>query len=117
VKEGSSHVNERIHDMPQRVQLKRRAGWRMPPNTVRVDRATRWGNPLRVRPGYTAIDAIADYRRWLMGSLSPLPRWVPMEPPTLEDIRLHLKDKNLACWCAPGQPCHADVLLELANRD
>jgi hypothetical protein len=70
---------------------------------------------MRARPGYTAAAAVADYRRWLMGTLSPLPVGAPLDPPTLEDIRQHLKDKNLACWCAPGQPCHADVLLELAN--
>ena len=22
-----------------------------------------------------------------------------------------LRGKNLACWCKPGHPCHADVLL------
>lgn len=27
-----------------------------------------------------------------------------------------LRGKNLACWCRSGEPCHADVLLELANR-
>jgi hypothetical protein len=27
-----------------------------------------------------------------------------------------LRGKNLACWCKPGCPCHADVLLELANK-
>lgn len=27
-----------------------------------------------------------------------------------------LRGKNLACFCKPGCPCHADVLLELANR-
>lgn len=26
-----------------------------------------------------------------------------------------LRGKNLACWCKPGTPCHADVLLRLAN--
>ncbi len=26
-----------------------------------------------------------------------------------------LRGKSLACWCKPGEPCHADVLLELAN--
>jgi hypothetical protein len=45
-------------------------------------------------------------------------------PPYLEQaaardiIQVHLSDlrrKNLACWCAQGDPCHADVLLELAN--
>ncbi|MDX0178660.1 DUF4326 domain-containing protein [Sinorhizobium meliloti] len=27
-----------------------------------------------------------------------------------------LRGKNLACWCRPGAPCHADVLLQVANR-
>jgi hypothetical protein len=27
-----------------------------------------------------------------------------------------LRGKNLACWCPLDQPCHADVLLDLANR-
>ncbi|WP_409029416.1 DUF4326 domain-containing protein [Gracilimonas sediminicola] len=26
-----------------------------------------------------------------------------------------LRGKNLACWCPLDQPCHADVLIELAN--
>lgn len=26
-----------------------------------------------------------------------------------------LRGKTLACWCPPDQPCHGDVLLELAN--
>jgi hypothetical protein len=26
-----------------------------------------------------------------------------------------LRGKDLACWCPLDQPCHADVLLELAN--
>lgn len=36
--------------------------------------------------------------------------------PKHDDIRAELGGKNLACWCAIGSPCHADVLLELANR-
>ena len=28
-----------------------------------------------------------------------------------------LRGKNLACWCSLDQECHADVLLELANKD
>lgn len=34
-----------------------------------------------------------------------------------EEIRTELAGKNLACWCPEGQPCHADVLLELANQE
>lgn len=33
-----------------------------------------------------------------------------------EWARLVLRGKNLACFCALDQPCHADVLLEIANR-
>jgi hypothetical protein len=35
----------------------------------------------------------------------------------LADIMRELRGKNLACWCKPGEPCHADVLLELANAE
>ncbi len=38
--------------------------------------------------------------------------------PTLPDRPLdftELRGKDLACWCKPDQPCHADVLLEIAN--
>jgi hypothetical protein len=27
-----------------------------------------------------------------------------------------LKGKNLACWCPIDAPCHADVLLKIANE-
>jgi hypothetical protein len=26
-----------------------------------------------------------------------------------------LRGRDLACWCRLDQPCHADVLLEMAN--
>ncbi len=39
------------------------------------------------------------------------------EAPSVADIRAALRGKNLACWCAPGAPCHADVLLEIANAE
>ena len=27
-----------------------------------------------------------------------------------------LRGKDLACWCKIGEPCHADILIELANK-
>lgn len=36
--------------------------------------------------------------------------------PTAAEAREQLRGKDLACWCPLDQPCHADVLLELANR-
>ncbi|GIM90343.1 DUF4326 domain-containing protein [Paractinoplanes toevensis] len=34
---------------------------------------------------------------------------------TVEDVRAELGGKDLACWCPLHEPCHADVLLEIAN--
>ena len=90
----------------KRVRLSRAAGWRMPPNTVKVDRSTRWGNPFR--PGEDGIETIEEavraYRKWLRGN-----------PELRRAARAELAGKNLACWCPLEGPCHADVLLELMS--
>ena len=103
--------------MPERIQLKRTRGWRMPPNTVKVDRSTRWGNPMTVRPGYPAAQAVEDYRLWLEGKSPWRFTQTDVVPPSIEEIRRHLAGKNLACWCASGSPCHAEILLALANAE
>ena len=109
---------------PQRIQLRRTKGWRKPENTVVVARPSRWGNPYRLSEyeidysdeyGFDETQrrgfAVSDFRglvegRWdRLGDLRPYPR---------DDIA-SLRGKNLACWCPLDQPCHADVLLELAN--
>ena len=97
--------------MPERIQLRRTKGWRMPPDTVKVARPTRYGNPHRVGwcpecgATHTRGEAIAEFR-------------AICDAPEIRDrIREHLAGKNLACWCKPEEPCHADVLLELANTN
>lgn len=99
--------------MPRRIQLRRTKGWRMPPGTVKVDRSTRYGNPFKITDNRSAADSVAAFRMWLT---------VPHAHAGLRDTRdallaalPKLRGKNLACWCKPGEPCHADVLLELAN--
>jgi hypothetical protein len=82
----------------------------MPPNTLKVDRTTRWGNPFRVAPGYSASAAQADFVRWLDGGLT-----LASAPPSGAEIRAALRGHNLACWCKPGAPCHAEILLLRAN--
>ena len=119
------NMEEDVSD-PQRIQLSRKKGWRMPENTVVVSRPSKWGNP-------------HDWRDWRE-------QWnacLPPNPPAAEigrddwckgmatrafeeDLRdgvivlpvEKLRGKNLACWCRIGgwpKSCHADVLLELAN--
>lgn len=104
---------------PRRITLSRAKGWRMPPNTVKVDRATKWGNPHRVGECYVpdAAEAVRLFRIGMGADGSEAPcRPNPGSPcgRMLRDIE-QLRGKNLACWCKPGEPCHADVLLELAN--
>jgi hypothetical protein len=38
-------------------------------------------------------------------------------PKNIKGLRRDLAGYDLACWCPLDQPCHADVLLELANAD
>lgn len=97
--------------MPERVQLSRRKGWRMPENTVKVDRSTRWGNPFVGDAKLTAearAYCVGLFREWInrVENLGFRKR-----------VKRDLRDKNLACWCPLDQSCHADVLLELANAD
>jgi hypothetical protein len=107
--------------MAERIQLRRTKGWRLPEGTINVARPTRWGNPFVVGKAVTppierysvdpiyvrdAEHAIRLYGRWLSGSANRCADLVP-----------ELRGKNLACWCPLDQPCHADVLLEIANRD
>lgn len=108
--------------MPSRVQLSRAKGWRMPPGTVKVDRSTRWGNPYKLHgDGYpmTAEVAVGLFRALLQKERGFVARVASYGSvlTTIDDIRRDLRGKNLACWCALDQPCHADVLLRLANED
>jgi hypothetical protein len=99
--------------LPQRVQLKRSAGWKMPANTVKVDRTTRWGNPFTIAECGSAAIAVAQHGRWMRGEIGA-PGGV--EPPARDALRSALAGRNLACWCALNGPCHADLLLALANK-
>lgn len=76
-----------------------------PKDAVYVGRPSRWGNPARIGTGVTRDVAIDLYRAYLK---------TPQGQTLLEGIK-ELQGKDLVCWCSP-LPCHADVLLELANK-
>jgi hypothetical protein len=110
--------------MPERVQLKRTKGWRMPENTVKVTRPGKYGNPFAIgKPAprcyerfhrgivEDASQAVALFRRALTYEMA---RAAPTSDMVI-DMVADLHGKNLACFCKIGEPCHADVLLELAN--
>lgn len=140
--------------MPERIQLRRNKGWRMPANTRVVTRSTIFGNPWvpdcehafwwptsdrrrrwasthRIPLGrITAAEAVNFYDAWLYGYAIEHARQPVMltreghqavrndlaarRQAIYERLR-ELRGKRLACWCPPSAPCHADVLLRLAN--
>lgn len=111
--------------MPKRIQRKRTKGWRMPRGVVYVGRGSRWGNPFvvgeephwhlqdqyRVAAVATPEQAVDLFRRHLIFTIN-----YQIEDGTCISTLLELRGKDLACWCPLDKPCHADVLLELANK-
>ncbi len=120
---------------PVRLQLSRAKGFNLQQASeatnglpaVNVARPSKYGNPVikqdfdnlqkiyaeLVRPpieGTWQQHAVKCFDAWIGGELPELGA-----PPTCEEIRRDLQGKNLACWCKPGDPCHVDVLLFIAN--
>jgi Domain of unknown function (DUF4326) len=92
-----------IFSLPKRIQRKRTKGWRMPPNTVYVGRPTKFGNYRDWRK-FGRAEAVRLYRAML-----------DVQPSLCAEAKRELAGKNLACWCPLDEPCHADVLLGIAN--
>jgi len=94
---------------PHRVQLSRAKGWRKPEGVIIVSRPSKWGNPYKPSADTAPARAVAvaKYRADLVkGKLRV----------TAADVRRELRGKHLACWCSLDGPCHAEVLIEVANE-
>lgn len=91
--------------MPQRFQRSRRKGAQLPADVIVVTRPTKWGNPYPLELGRE--EAVRRYREDLLaGRLAVTP----------DEARRELRGRDLACYCPLDEPCHADVLLGLANE-
>jgi len=91
----------------------------IPPGAAYVGRPGKWGNPMTIRElrrlfpedtqeelNQRAVDWYKEY----------LKEYIKVHPEFLTEIIRELAGKDLVCWCTP-LPCHADVLLELANKE
>lgn len=90
----------------------------MPPNTVSVCRPGVYGNPFIVGVDGTAAECVEKFRAAWADALKSA-RTPPRHPPMPFGVPVYigpLKGKDLACWCSLDAPCHADVLLEIANQ-
>lgn len=130
--------------MPKRIQLRRTKGWRKPEGAIVVARPTKFGNPWTIqykfghwhvyqgpRLCWTAVTlntraaahivAVGYYCSWLKHNR--VPGHSALKIKALSALRNAILDAipdlaghDLACWCPLDQPCHADVLLEIANQ-
>lgn len=99
---------------PVRLQLSRAKGFNLQTLSratnglpaVNVARPSGYGNPFHVKNCDGPADSVARFRIYILGMIDELSIRANIEK---------LRGKNLACWCAPDAPCHADVLLEIAN--
>ena len=92
---------------PRRIQVKRTKGWRLPADAVYVGRPSRWGNPFVIGRDGDRAECLELYRAWIAA---------PDQADLRAQARAELCGRDLGCWCAPGEACHADVLLVLANE-
>jgi hypothetical protein len=121
-----------LSEIPFRVQRKRTKGYKMPANTKSVTRPHKFGNPYKIgmhnvwdikdretgkslkdilvakngeNKYHTIEDTLLAYREKIKASGA-----------MQQIIKRELAGKNLACFCPLSSPCHADILLEVANE-
>ena len=115
--------------MNKRIQRKRIKGWKMPDNAVYVGRPSKWGNPFRI--GYynnfpililaliaKDSDEIHELRKgiYVKDKRAAVYWFERLHGVFDKDYFKELRGKDLACWCNINDPCHADILLKLANK-
>ena len=129
--------------MTTRIQLRRTKGWRKPANAVSIARPGPFGNPfiIRLQPvGWGTPKRRGWFVRELYDGL-PCQTWGPwgtkinaarcavllyrewISKPEQLDLRNNIRDvfghdeMIPACWCKPGDPCHATVIEEIAATE
>ena len=76
-----------------------------PPNTKRVSRPSRWGNPFPLSE-YSLEESLKLYRQWLGKKLEENPKF--LDP---------LRGFDLGCFCKLNSPCHADIILDKLSKN
>jgi hypothetical protein len=106
--------------MPQRIQRKRVGGSRMPKGAVYVGRGSKWGNRFKIEQtgpsSWRCVDLQTDEVAMTANTKrAAASASVALFSEYFDGDASELAGKDLACWCPLDQPCHADVLIRLAN--
>lgn len=130
----------------KRITLSRAKGWRLPDNTIIVDRRGFWGNPYKVierdrqwavvlaipataapeqseaireavkRAGLTLAPMIARYDTRVEALSLSLDLFETYAKIYLRPYLPQLDGRDLACWCKAADPCHAQILIRLCKE-
>lgn len=126
---------------PVRLQLSRKSGFNLHDHSQsvnglparRVTRPSEFGNPFRITGPQKYLDGSGKVEWWVEtdASVWRFDSRKKAQAAAVEmfrhlvgqknhegyrdRVRLAFKGMNVACFCKPGEPCHADVLLEIAN--
>ena len=80
-----------------------------PKDAVYVGRPSKWGNPFVMSKHEDRDEVVQKYKTYALS------RYLDHHDAFAHELHAELQGKDLVCYCAP-KPCHADVLLELANQ-
>lgn len=107
--------------MPERIQRRRTKGWKMPPNTKDVTRSSRYGNLFKIGDQVANVywGELSEDEKLMFPVMTIqdangaiyLFRKFQLPKMNVEELRGY----DLACYCKEGDPCHADLLLEISN--
>lgn len=125
--------DQKVATVPRRIQRRRTAGWKLPEGAICVTRPGKWGNPFAVGQ---PIERDSDLWPYAVGlfpddvgdaflgvEFSSIKliraaevveahfRWFLEQPALMITVERELGGHDLACYCKPGAPCHADTLL------
>jgi len=129
-------VNIYLQKLPKpiRIQRLRTKGFKLQAQSpdgrpvVSVCRPGKWGNPFWIEKhkdrcvvyfqdsispsgiGTTKKDAAQLAKDWFVHDIKNNKKFIA-------EIKAELKGKHLACFCPLDSPCHADVLLKIANEE
>lgn len=99
---------------PERKQRTRKAGGGIPQGSVYVGRPSQWGNPAKVGEWFKVEeqtnevkDARVAVHLFYQHCISQAKR----NRQAFAEWLYPLLGRDVCCWCALGEPCHADVLL------
>lgn len=83
-----------------------------------VARPTMWGNPFKIGQELTFPfnEVFGSHVRDRAHAVEIFTTFARITVAYEDLVRMELRGRDLACWCPPSEPCHADVLLKIANH-